>query len=84
MKNKKPDNGKKPEDPQELIDNIAEASKNARKIYLLYLGFLAYCALTVFGTNDRTLVLNEPAHLPIVNVGVPLLRDFSFSPPFWP
>lgn len=80
MKNEKPNNGKKPEDPQWLIDNIAEASKNTRKIYLLYLGFLAYCALTAISTTDRTLVLNEPAHLPIVNVGVPLEGFFIFAP----
>lgn len=80
MKNEKPDKGKKPEDRQELVDNIAEASKNARKIYLLYLGFLAYCALTAISTTDRALVLNEPAHLPIVNVGVPLEGFFIFAP----
>ncbi len=80
MKNEKPDKAKKPEDSQWLIDNIAEASKNTRKIYLLYLGFLAYCALTAISTTDRTLVLNEPAHLPIVNVGVPLEGFFIFAP----
>lgn len=63
-----------------LIDNIAEASKNTRKIYQLYLGFLSYCALTVISTTDRTLVLNESAHLPIVNVGVPLEGFFIFAP----
>ncbi len=43
----------KPEAPGWLLDNIAEASKNARKIYLLYIGFLAYCALTVVSTTGR-------------------------------
>ncbi len=80
MNDEKPDNGEKPKAPQWLIDNIAEASKNTRKIYLLYLGFLAYCALTAISTTDRTLVLNEPAHLPIVNVGVPLEGFFFFAP----
>ncbi|MEE9553551.1 MAG: pentapeptide repeat-containing protein [candidate division Zixibacteria bacterium] len=80
MEDEKLNNGNRPEAPDWLIENIAEASKNTRKIYLLYLGFLAYCALTVFGTNDRTLILNEPAHLPIINVGVPLEGFFIVAP----
>lgn len=50
---------------ERLLDNIAEASKNARRIYLIYIGFLVYCALTVVSTSDRQMILNEPAHLPI-------------------
>ena len=79
MKNEKPDK-EKPTAPDWLIDNIAEASRNTRKIYLLYLGFLAYCALTAISTTDRTLVLNEPAYLPIARVGVPLEGFFIFAP----
>jgi uncharacterized protein YjbI with pentapeptide repeats len=60
-----------PEAPQWLVDNIAEASKNTRSIYLLYLGFLAYCALTVVSTSDRQLILNEGASLPVIGVEVP-------------
>ncbi len=80
MEDEKPNNGKNPAAPDWLIENIAEASRNARKIYLLYLGFLAYCALTVVSTTDRMLVLNEPANLPIVNVSVPLEGFFIFAP----
>ena len=58
--------------PDWLIENIAECSKNARAIYLLYLGFLAYCAVTLFGITDRQIVLNEGVRLPIVNVDVSL------------
>ena len=64
---------KKP--PDWLIENIAEASKNARKIYFLYIGFLAYCALTVFSTTDRQIILNETARLTIVNLDVSLNRN---------
>ena len=70
----------KPEAPGWLLENIAEASKNARKIYLLYIGFLAYCALTVVSTTDRQIVLNEPARLPIINVEVALNGFFLLSP----
>ena len=70
----------KPEAPGWLLDNIAEASKNARKIYLLYIGFLAYCALTVASTTDRQIVLDEPAKLPIIDVEVALNGFFLLSP----
>ena len=56
--------------PDWLFDNIAEASKNARRIYLLYIGALAYFALTVFTTPDRRIFFNEPTRLPIVNLEV--------------
>jgi hypothetical protein len=69
------------EAPKELLENIAEASKNARSVYLLYLGYLAYCALTVFSTTDRQLVLKgESAHLPIIGVNVPLVGFFIVAP----
>jgi len=64
-----------------LFDNIAEASKNARKLYLLFLGFIAYCALTVVSTTDRQMVLkHESARLPIVNLDVSLNGFFLFAP----
>ena len=66
--------------PDWLIENIAECSKNARAIYLLYLGFLAYCAVTLFGISDRQIVLNEGVRLPIVNVDVSLGGFFLFAP----
>jgi len=61
--------------------------KTPARIYLLYIGFLAYCALTVVSTTDRQIVLNEPAKLPIINVevalnGIFLPSDlFSFRAP---
>lgn len=63
-----------------MIDNIAECSKNARVIYLLYLSSLAYCAVTLFGVTDRQIVFNEGVRLPLVNVDVSL-RGFFFLAP---
>lgn len=71
---------KKEKNPEWIIDNIAEASRNARAIYLLFIGFLAYCAITVVNTKDRQLILNETAHLPIVNLDVPLNGFFLLAP----
>lgn len=70
----------KPKAPDWLIENIAEASKNARKIYFLYVGFLAYCALTVVSTSDRQIILNETASLPILKLDVPLNGFFLLAP----
>src|SRR5262249_49674497 len=74
------DHQDKPEAPSWLFENIAEASKHGRQIYLLYIGFLAYCMLTVVSTTDRRIILDEPAKLPIVNVEIPLLGFFLTAP----
>lgn len=47
---------------------------------MLYIGFLAYCALTVVSTTDRQIVLIEPAKLPIINVEVALTVSFALRP----
>jgi hypothetical protein len=70
----------KPKAPEWLIENIAEASKNARKIYFLYIGFLAYCALTVVSTSDRQIILNETVSLPILKIDVSLDGFFLLAP----
>jgi hypothetical protein len=62
----------KSEAPSWLIENIAELSKSARTLYIIYIGFLIYCALTILTTTDRKIVLDEKAHLPIINLDVPL------------
>ena len=66
--------------PDWLFDNIAEASKNARRIYLLYIGALAYFALTVFTTPDRRIFFNEPTRLPIVNLEVSFTSFIILAP----
>src|SRR5436305_10819369 len=58
--------------PSDLLSNIAELSKNASTLHLLYVGVLIYWALTILGISDRQLVFNEQARLPIVGINVPL------------
>ncbi len=70
----------KPKSPNWLIENIAEASKNARQIYFLFIGFLTYCALTIVSTSDRQIILNEEANLPIIKLDVSLNGFFILSP----
>lgn len=66
--------------PDWLFSNIAEAGKAASKIYTGFFGLLVYCALTVVSTNDRQILFDEPARLPLVNLGVPLIGFFVLSP----
>jgi hypothetical protein len=80
MLNEPSEKEKKPAPPGWLIENIAEASKNARKIYLIYVAVLAYCALTVVSTTDRQIILNETARLPLVNLDVSLIGFFIIAP----
>ena len=70
----------KPEAPAWLLENITEASKNASSVYFVYLGLLAYCALTVFSTNDRRLIIGRNVTLPIVNLEVDLDGFFLAVP----
>ena len=71
----------KPDAPKWLLDNIADASKNTAKIYLFYMGLLAYCALTVVSTNDKQLILNNATvHLPFININVSLIGFFIIAP----
>jgi hypothetical protein len=62
----------------EVIDN---ASRHARMVYYLYLGFIAYCAVTVFSTTDRQLAIKgDTAQLPILDISVPLDGFFLLAP----
>ncbi|MCW4048248.1 MAG: pentapeptide repeat-containing protein, partial [Candidatus Bathyarchaeota archaeon] len=74
------ENKKKQKPPHWLIDNIAEASKNARRIYLLYVSFLAYCALTVATTSDRQIILDDVVRLPFLHLDVSLIGFFIIAP----
>lgn len=66
--------------PDWLIENIADASKNTRQLYLVYLGFLAYCIITAYGITDRQFAFNDSINLPILGLSVPLRQFFIYSP----
>jgi uncharacterized protein YjbI with pentapeptide repeats len=61
----------KGEAPPWFFENIAELSQNARTIHTVYVGFLAYCILTILSTPDRKIIFDEEARLPIINLDVP-------------
>ncbi len=70
----------KKEPPDWIFDNIAEASKKARRIYTIYVSLRAYCGITVVSTTDLQLVLNLPARLPIINIEVSLEGFYLIAP----
>jgi hypothetical protein len=59
------------EAPDWFYENFATLCHAARSIHIVYVGFLVYCALTIRSTSDRQIVLNEGAHLPLLNVDIP-------------
>lgn len=64
-----------------MVEVIDSASQHARKVYYLYLGFIVYCAVTVFSITDRQLALKgDTAQLPILNISVPLDGFFIVAP----
>ena len=69
-----------PPAPDWLMDNIAEASRTASQIYTLYLGILAYCAITIVTISDRKIILNESAQLPIIGLDVSVVGFFLLAP----
>jgi uncharacterized protein YjbI with pentapeptide repeats len=84
LESKSPDiepESKRPAIEARLRLNLDEASKNARGVFYLYLGFSLYCFLTASTTSDRQLLIpGEKIHLPIVDVQLPL-RDFFLAAP---
>lgn len=74
------DNKEKIPPPSWLIDNIAELSKNTRSIYILYIAFMSYCVVTIVGTSDRQMLLDEAVLLPLIGVEVSFTGFFLMAP----
>ncbi|UCC39085.1 MAG: pentapeptide repeat-containing protein [Candidatus Aminicenantes bacterium] len=70
----------RPEPPEWLIELIVGASKKAQRSFLFYVGFLAYCLLSVISISDRQIGLSSTVNLPPLNVDVPLVGFFIATP----
>jgi hypothetical protein len=70
----------KPEAPPWLISNIADLSKQASTLHTIFVLFLVYCGLTILGTTDRRIILEEQARLPIVDLTVSYTAFVSVAP----
>jgi len=84
MTEKKPEDSeitKDDKDVEALTKKIDLASSNAGKTYLIYIGFLAYSALTIAGVSGADLFLkNKIATLPIVNIEIALNTFLIIAP----
>lgn len=70
----------KPEAPSWLISNIADLSRQASTLHTIFILFLVYCGLTILGTTDRRIILEEQARLPIVDLTVSYTAFVSVAP----
>lgn len=63
-----------------LLSVIDSASKHARLLYYIYIGFLLYLVITAFSIKDTQLALQSSyISLPIINLSVPLNAFFIVS-----
>jgi len=62
----------KPNPPDWLFENIAEASKMAKRVYAIYLSMVLYTVVTIVSISDMQILLNSGVKLPILQVDVPL------------
>ena len=57
-----------------------ESARHVRGLYVTFLLFVFYVAVVVFSTTDEQLLKETGAHLPLLDVRLPLLGFFAFIP----
>lgn len=80
MKEKNKSQPKRPEPPGWLVELVIVASQKAQRGFLLYMGFLVYCLLSIISISDRQLGLSSTINLPLLNANVPLVGFFVAAP----
>jgi uncharacterized protein YjbI with pentapeptide repeats len=70
--------------PASRIDKLQaaadEAAGEVRNLYIAFLSFGLYLAVTVGATTDEQLLRASPVRLPIVDVGLPLVAFYWIAP----
>jgi uncharacterized protein YjbI with pentapeptide repeats len=61
-------------------DLFIEALKQANRAWIIYTIFIIYSILTIIGTSDRQILLNQSVRLPILNSEVSLNGYFLINP----
>jgi uncharacterized protein YjbI with pentapeptide repeats len=64
-----------------VYNNIDEAVRNCRKVYLIFIALLTYSLLTISTTPDHHLFFGQNLKLPILDVTIPLKFFLLFIPP---
>jgi uncharacterized protein YjbI with pentapeptide repeats len=71
---------KNQEKDKKLLENIIEASKNARNIFFIYLTFLFYSVLTITTISGEKIIKKENLSLPILNGSVSIDAFYVVAP----
>src|SRR5689334_13447892 len=69
-----------PVNPYSLLEAVNRSSDTANTAWLLFIGLLAYLAITVAGVTHKDLLLNSAITLPVLQVNIELTRFFLFAP----
>ncbi len=59
---------------------VSEAAQIVRTLYLSFLFFGGYLAVTVAGTGDVAFLKDTPVHLPVLGVDMPTVAFFTLAP----
>lgn len=59
---------------------VNEAAQIVRTLYLSFLFFGGYLAVTVAGTGDVAFLKDTPVHLPVLGVDMPTIAFFTLAP----
>ncbi len=70
----------KAEAVEETLRSANDASRQARNMWLGFLGLLSYLVVTLASVTHKDLLLNSAVNLPIVGVELPLFSFFLFGP----
>jgi hypothetical protein len=66
--------------PEWVFENIAELSKITRSLHVLYVTVVIYCGLTILGSSDRKIVLDETTRLPVIGSDMPYAGFMLIAP----
>jgi uncharacterized protein YjbI with pentapeptide repeats len=69
-----------PVNPYSLLDALNTAAARSTTLWLVFLGLLAYLALTVGALTHRDLLLDSGIVLPLLQARIDLVRFFIFAP----
>ena len=69
-----------PVNPYSLLDAVNTAAARSNTAWLLFLGLMAYAALTVGALTHRDLLLDAGIVLPLLQVRIDLVRFFIVAP----
>lgn len=64
---------KQADDPDKVRKAVDDQASSVAALWITFLGFTAYLAITVGTVDSRALFFEEPLNLPLINVKVPLI-----------